>query len=688
MKRTFCILLSILSILMLVACSKQEIIFESSAYISAESLPLVGIKLDCQPQDLTAYKNIAFVLAEGKVARLDLVNNTSQTVLEDPSVIAIACDSSRFAAVSPSQVCVYDYDGTLLASVPIEAETSQIVDIAINKERVVFAHRAKSVDEIYCADLNEMTLTLLPSGWNAGVKNAQISRTSLSSSGALLVNYCHNFSMAGYDLRTVVYSIENSAVSSYIDVSAVADNGCFDPDGEFYYIETYYTELKEWNQFITKLSNDGASSTVMLVDNDGLKKLGVEPQEIFEYESNFSGKTVTTRHVLDDYSLEFADGESFVIWNKTANTLAAFSADTDTEPLVLLTSDVTDGTEHWLKALVIEYTAQTSRQIEIKYCSEEDYENSVRTKLLAKDTDFDLFIADAALLRSVLENSAYEPLDGYESLSANFDSVLADGVRELMSTDDGIFGVPLTVSFWGCLEQLGESDIPDSWTVQDMFLACESLTGSDKKLFRDRFMLTRTVWNCVEDMVQKDGTIDEEELSGFFATLKKYNDAGVLCDGDKENILTYGLLPYNYGTLKVNDFEGRTIIFAPTRSGTRYLEVEKTILINRSSENKDAAAEFLTLMTSEGVVYDNEYLMIGADITKYTYYESLDDAKKEILQFQNTTYQNAKPSFLEIIDGLPQFIADEIVSQLFDNKITPQKAAERIKRYVAYVYFE
>ncbi|MBQ8624076.1 MAG: extracellular solute-binding protein [Oscillospiraceae bacterium] len=687
MKKLLSIVIIIVLALTLASCTDTKT-YELSDYISSEPLKLTGIKLEGEVQSLSAYKNIAFMLCDGNITRLDLLNKNSQVILEDSTALAIACDGSQLVTVSPSQVCVYDYDGALLTSIPIETEISEIIDVAIDKECVVLAHRAKSADEIYCADLNEMTLSLLPSGWNVGVKNAQISKLSLSSSGTLLVSYRHNFSMAGYDVRVVQYSIENNAVSSYLDVSAVADNGCFDNNGELYYIDTYYTDHSIWNQFITKESSDGTSSNIMLVDNEGLKAIGIEPQEIFTHDHENIDGTITTQTVLDDYSLEYADGENFVVWNKTANTLAAFSANTEVAPLVLLTSDAVGEIEFWLKSLIIEYTAQTGRQVVIKSYHEGDYESSVRTKLLAQDTDFDLFIADTALLRSVLENSAYESLDAYEGLSANFDNVLADGVRELMSTDEGLFGVPLTVSFWGCLELVEEADIPKDWSLQDMFSVCESLEGGDKKLLRDRFMLTRTVCNYVEDMVQKDGAVNEEELSEFFATLKKYNDTGVLCDGDKEYVLTYGLVPYNYGTLNANDFEGSIMVLAPTRSGTRYLEVEKTMLINRSSESKEVAAELLTLMTSEDVVYDNECLMIGADVTKYTYYASLDDAKQEMIEFTSKTYQNAKPSFLGIIDGLPQFIADEVMNPLFDGEITPEEAAEKLKSHVAYVYFE
>ena len=689
MKKSLAFLLSLLIILsLLTSCSNKKKTYELSEHISPEALSLTGIKLDCQPQSLSAYKNIVFILCDGSVTRLDLLNKNSQVVLEDSTVLAIGCDGSRFAVISKAMVSVYDYDGTLISQIPLELELTEIVDIAIGADSIVFANRLKSVDEIYHLDMKSNEITQLDKVWSLGEKNAQVRRLHISTNGKLSIIYCYNFSIAGCDLRAVEYILEDAKASLYAELGTASQNGCFDNNGEFYYIDTYYTDFQIWNQFIAKASSDGTSSNIMLVDNEGLKAIGIEPQETFTHDHENIDGTITSHTVLDDYSLEYADGENFIVWNKTANTLAAFSVNTDVAPLVLFTSDAVDEIEFWLKSLIIEYTAQTGRQVIIKSYPEGDYESSVRTKLLAQDTDFDLFIADTVLLRSVLENSAYESLDGYERLSTNFDNVLADGVRELMSTDKGLFGVPLAVSFWGCLELVDENDIPDNWTVQDMFSVCESLTGSDKKLLRDRFMLTRTVCNYIEDMVQNDGTVNEEELSEFFASLKEYNDSGVLCDGEKKNILTYGLVPYNYGTLNANDFEGSIMVLAPTRSGTIYLDVEKTMLINRSSENKEAAAEFLSLMTSEDVVYDNQCLMIGADVTKYTYNKNLNDSKKRILEFQNTTYQNAKPSFLTIIDSLPQFIADEVINPLFDGTMSPEEAAEKLKSHVAYVYFE
>lgn len=689
MKKALAFLLSLLIILsLLTSCSNKKNTDELSEHISPEALSLTGIKLDVIPQSLSAYKNIVFILCDGSVTRLDLLNKNSQVILEDSTALAIGCDGSRLVVISKAMVSVYDYDGTLISQIPLELELIEIVDIAIGADSIVFANRLTSTDEIYHLDMKSNKITRLDKVWGLGEKKAQVRRLHISTNGKLLISYCYNFSIAGCDLRAVEYNLEDATASLYAELGTASQNGCFDNNGEFYYIDTYYTDFQIWNQFIAKASSDGTSSNIMLIDNDSLKKLGIEPQEIFTHDHENIDGTITSHTILDEYSLEYADGNNFVVWNKTANTLAAFSANTEVAPLVLLTSDAVDEMGFWLKSLIIEYTAQTGRQVIIKSYPEGDYESSVRTKLMAQDTDFDLFIADTALLRSVLENSAYESLDGYERLSTNFDNVLADGVRELMSTDKGLFGVPLAVSFWGCLELVDENDIPDNWTVQDMFSVCESLTDSDKKLLRDRFMLTRTVCNYIEDMVQNDGTISEEELSEFFASLKEHNDAGALCDGDKKNILTYGLVPYNYGTLNANDFEGSIMVLAPTRSGTIYLDVEKTMFINRSSENKEAAVEFLSLMTSEDVVYDNQCLMIGVDVTKYTYYENLNDSKKRILEFQNTTYQNAKPSFLTFIDGLPQFIADEVIKPLFDGTMSPEEAAEKLKSHVAYVYFE
>lgn len=343
-----------------------------------------------------------------------------------------------------------------------------------------------------------------------------------------------------------------------------------------------------------------------------------------------------------------------------------------------------------MKDIAIRYTVKTGRQVVMLSYSGEEYNDRLRTKLLAGESDFDLFVSDSSLLPSILENNAYEPLDSYKHLTDNFDNVLAEGVRNMMTADEGLFGVPMSINFWGCLEHEDDYGIPQDWTIKELFDLCERIPKG-KKVFRDRFMLTRTVINHIEDTIYKDESIDKKELSDFLRQLKEYNSRGILCDGDSEPILTYGIAFFTADNLEINDVDNKVPNIAPTKNGTKYLEIRETMLLNRNSENKEAAAEFLTIMTSEDIIYNNADfgILIGKDAEKNSCYAGLSDVKKEALEYSMTMYQNAKPAKLATVaNDFSQFIADEIVTPLFDGQLTPEEAADKVIDEVEYTYFE
>lgn len=688
-KKFFSVFTAILyTVSLLTSCSQNKIHSPTaSEYISDEPLPLTGVQLDYKPSSLAAYKNIAFILSDSKLSRFDILSGDTAVILDNTDALAVGCDSASFAVVSPSDVTAYDHSGELLKKISTDINLSEVSDIAIFGSSIAFADTSKP-SNIYFVDLSSNKLKLLPDTWKMGSKDATVQKLSFTDDGTLRISNKLNFGYAGSDFRVLEYDIEGDEIVSSYDATETAYNGCFGTDGDFYYVENYTsgfgTDLS-WKQFVSKLSRDGVSSNVMIVDNEEFKKLGIEPKNVYTHDIVDEHDYLFTT-VLDEYSFEYSDGESFVVWNQTAGTLEAFNSGSRLDALLLLVPD----TSSWfLKDLIVDYTAKTGRQVIMSTQPDEEYSDRLRTKLLAGDSDFDLFISDAVLLRSILENSAYQPLDGYENLSANFDSVLAEGIRELMTAEHGLFGVPMSFSFWGCLKQAGDYKVPRDWTDKELFETCEQLPNG-YKLFNDRFMLTRTVVNYVEDMIQKDGEINKDELSDFLGKLKSYNDKGVLCDGDADAVMTYGMVFFTASELKINDVDSSEINISPTRSGTKYIGLQSTMMMNQASKNKDAAAEFLTMMTSLGYVYTNEGFcpLIGRDIKKNTCYESLTDFQRAALEYSLTVYKNSKPATLAVDEEFTQFVASAVVEALFDGELNASDAAQKIIDEVSYTYFE
>ena len=201
-------------------------------------------------------------------------------------------------------------------------------------------------------------------------------------------------------------------------------------------------------------------------------------------------------------------------------------------------------------------------------------------------------------------------------------------------------------------------------------------------------MITRSVCNVIEDMIAKDGSIDEKRFSEILSKLKEYNDKGVLCDGSADNYLTYGMLAFDGFNILGNDVgEYRTVV-NPTMSGTNYLTVE-ALMVNRNSKNPESAAGFLELFTRPGYVYDNSGIkqVIGRDITKNSIWPNIEPQYQRVYEYSMKQYKDSKPSVLEALDGFSAEVADE-VSLVFDGAETPDDAAKKLADRLSYIYLE
>lgn len=662
MKKLISLILAVLSIILLVTSCADNTnhIIEESEHIITSALPLLGVALKSNPDSLAVYKNIAFLLSEGKVSRLDLVTGDLEDVLDASTALAIGCDGSRFAVVSTASVTVYDYDGLQLTEIKLDNEVSDIPAVAVGGNFVLFGSGNEKEDDLYLVDLDSNKVSLLPNTWKPGVRDAVLSEIKISSDEEALLNYSFNHGWTGWNVMLMKYDFTKDEITesmTYENMSYSA--GCHAISGDFYYLN----QSGEY-RFIARQFKDGTSGNVLYLDTT--KLTGVSSS--------------------DSSELLYSDGESFVLFDKTSNTIVAAGIDTELPPVVILGLEGGKYSE-----IIARYTAETGRQIETITYPESEYNDRLRTKLLANEADFDLFIADNTVLRSILENSAYESLDGYSDVSQNFDNVLAEGIRELMTQDNRLFGIPLKASYYAAFAKLEPYGIPENWSIDDMFNLCDELSDSDKKLFVDRYQLTQIVKNLIQDMISQAGRIDTDELIKIFENLKYYNDLGVLCDGGNTAILSYGSAYFsslNLTFANLPDMDG--YVNCPARSGVSYINLENSMLMNRSSENKDAAAEFLAFLTSKESVYDNRCLdiFIGKDVNKNSVYAELDDTQRELLAFSMTIYENAKPSTIDGTVSLPEFIANKVLFPFLDGEITPDEAAQKIIDEVAYTYFE
>lgn len=652
----------IITLTLSVSCSDKTKPAEMSTYIRDESLELKSYSFEQEPEALAVYKNIAFALSDGKILRIDLSTGESADILNLNDVVLLNCNGSRLLAVQKNSINIFDYDGNEVLAVPVENSLESVFEAAFSEDCILLSVFSDPDDDLYIVQTDSGKMTALPDTWKLNADDAIVFDLALSGS-CIKICYAHNFSHVGSNTTVVEYDyIKDEILSETTGSDINYTNGHFGVDGIYYYENSSYTVDGEFqNMYIYSLETDGIATYV-------------------DWEKLTKAKDIN----YSDTVVKYADGTNFVVYNESEKLIITCGLNAEEKPLVILGLDSQEYDE-----LIARYVSSSGRQVQTLNYSKQEYNDRLRTKLLAEESSFDLYIADQTVLRSILENSAFEPLDGYHEVSDNFDNVLTEGVRGLMSYQNKLFGVPLSISYCAAFSKVEQYEIPEKWTIDDMFEICEGMKDSGYKLFSDRYQLTQTVKCYLQDMISQDGKIDEAELAEFFEKLKKYNDLGVLCDGNSSGVLSYGRAYYSPLSLFMYSYLGESIN-CPTRSGVSYLTLESTLIENPYSKNKDAAAEFIEFLTSENSVYMSDILGIylGKDTDKNFGFDTLEKAQQELLKFSMELYSDSSYTTIDGNEHLPEFIASEVLLPLLDGKIDPGKAAQAIIDEVAYTYFE
>jgi ABC-type glycerol-3-phosphate transport system substrate-binding protein len=235
-----------------------------------------------------------------------------------------------------------------------------------------------------------------------------------------------------------------------------------------------------------------------------------------------------------------------------------------------------------------------------------EYNEKVTKKLMAKDTDFDLFF----MLDNdpIIKSDYYEDLSKYEQITQNLDSMLP-GIKNLMSYNNKIYGVPQNITFRGIgyhSENPNDLSLQFSdkyWTVSEFYeFAIDNKAIIEKEqlplLHFYHVLGIDNIFNTNFYVSYLQGAdLSSEDLASNFEMLKKLVDDKLI------------LIDPNY--------KGDTIIFeryinslveseprlAPiiATDSCEYIASIQFISLNPSSPNKELAAEFLSAFTDSEI---------------------------------------------------------------------------------------
>ena len=332
----------------------------------------------------------------------------------------------------------------------------------------------------------------------------------------------------------------------------------------------------------------------------------------------------------------------------------------------------------------------------------EEYENTLRTKLMAGDKDFDLFWIDSGIKQNYyIRSGCMLDLSSYSAITGKLDKMFT-GVKDLCTYEGKIFGVPdsMSIPVLKVNEELYKKlgiDLPkENWSVQDFYkLAVNARKdlngdgnadtyiveyGKDYPLFMQRYRYTHL------DSLNSKVMYKDSELADLLELWKKMCDERLILEPEKNsngqmdremksNVLLY--MDFIFG---VNHGEKKYVCFPAADSGESYPVFANYLCANKSSANKEIAVDFLACYISEDYHYTYPDHGLYADIAQYAkrvdpmvVFTPPSEKNMDILKF---VYKSGKFSNM---DYDLQNYEIETTGRFMRSEITSQKAAQLIK---------
>ena len=372
----------------------------------------------------------------------------------------------------------------------------------------------------------------------------------------------------------------------------------------------------------------------------------------------------------------------------------------------------------WMNGIMERMNTQFEEEKKIavnaKGYAHDKFVENLRVKLLAGDDDYDVVMLEHAdeLLASILNYNLYLPLEAYDSISSGFDKYF-DGVRDVMSYDGHIFGIPyyLTVDGFTSEDNTIDKLNPD-YTLDDFWNFCEE-SGSSRIMFCTTLTNHKPFYYIISSILEdgmKKGDISRDTLLECIETYTKYRKAGSLNldppgDGPLRIIGGIG------GTLSSNfdEREYKGLRSLPTYDGKRYVNIESMAYINSKTKNTDLAVQYLSMLVSDDYLawiteYQKSYL--AKDKDSY-FYLSLGENKVangykkiKVTGEENVYMRGCNPFQVEngedifvnaaprIYTGSLEDMINEVYDGLNEGKLTEEEAADKIYSEASYQLME
>jgi|GEM_PF-3376937 len=227
------------------------------------------------------------------------------------------------------------------------------------------------------------------------------------------------------------------------------------------------------------------------------------------------------------------------------------------------------------------------------------YESNLLKKLMAKDSDLDVFWIDESLI-NVVQKDYFEDLSAYPAIKANMAQTLP-GVQGLMSLDERIFGVP--INFMPKVKsyrpsQAEKYQIAPATTLQGIVRYKESFAHATEAFTSEKPPLGISAFDFLNPFYAgfftKEREITENDVYLFLGEMKQLIDEGYV-DAD-----IYSMSGALFDTTFQINFDPNTA-YMPNASfdtGASYPVGYSALCVNPYSDNKELAIEFMELLSA------------------------------------------------------------------------------------------
>ena len=352
--------------------------------------------------------------------------------------------------------------------------------------------------------------------------------------------------------------------------------------------------------------------------------------------------------------------------------------------------------------------------VNAKGYAHDKFVDNLRVKLLAGDDDYDVVMLEHAdeLLASILNYNLYLPLEDYDSISSGFDKNF-DGVRDVMSYDGHIFGIPYYLTVEGFTSEDNTIDkLSSDYTLDDFWKLCEEF-GSSRLMFCTTLTNHKPFYYIISSILEdgmRKGDISRDTILECIETYMKYRKAGSLNlnppgDGPLRIIGGIG------GTLDSNFDERKYkgLRSLPTYDGKRYVNIKSMAYINSKTKNTDFAVQYLSMLVSDDYLawiteYQKSYLAKDKD----SYFCFSPEPNKLENEYRRTKLSGEENFYMRgcnpflvnngedifvnaaprIYTGSLEDMINEVYDGLNEGKLTAEEAADKIYSEASYQLME